>query len=242
MKFLLGLLLATIPLFGAAYCGEGDVSSTTPATTSASVTTIQPAPASSVTEATPPPPSENTATSSPTVASPSSAAEPTPPPTESTMTPEPSVTEAASSETAEATTTQGAAEATTTSTTAPPPTTSVPPTTTTTTTAPIPPAPEPTTTTARSAATLIVVTISNGQVEVNGEVDARPRFEVSRGDTLEIRVTADESDEIHVHGYDHLLKFSAGEAVSKEFEASLPGVWEVELHHGHRIIFELAVS
>ena len=89
---------------------------------------------------------------------------------------------------------------------------------------------------------LVVVTISNGKVDVNGQSDANPRFEVSRGATVEIRVTSDAAEEVHVHGYDYYLRPSPGDAAQETFEANLPGVWEVELHRGHRSIFELAVS
>lgn len=88
----------------------------------------------------------------------------------------------------------------------------------------------------------MIVTISNGKVNVNGQIDANPRFEVSRGATVEIRVTSDAAEEVHVHGYDYYLEPSSGETAKETFVANLPGIWEVELHRGHRSIFELAVS
>ena len=107
-----------------------------------------------------------------------------------------------------------------------------PPTTTPTTQAP----PPPTTTTEPPADVIISVVLVDGRIEVER------RYEASLGDTVELRVTSDVSEEVHLHGYDLLLQLEVGAEVTLTFEADLPGVWEAELHPSHREIFQLQVS
>ncbi len=119
------------------------------------------------------------------------------------------------------------APSTTTSTTEAPP----PPTTTSTTEAP-----PPTTTTEPAADVTIRITL------VDGRIEAERRYEASLGDTVEVRVTSDVAEEVHLHGYDLYLQLEPGAEVTLTFEARLPGVWEAELHPSHRELFQLQVS
>ena len=126
--------------------------------------------------------------------------------------------------------------ATTGTTEAPPPTTTStteapPPTTTTSTTEAPPP-----TTTEPAADVTIRITL------VDGRIEGERRYEVSFGDTVEVRVTSDVAEELHLHGYALLLQLEVGAEVTLTFEADLPGVWEAELHPSHREIFQLQVS
>ena len=59
---------------------------------------------------------------------------------------------------------------------------------------------------------------------------------------MELRVTSDVAEEVHLHGYDVLFQLEPGAEVRVVFEANLPGVWEAELHPSHRELFQLQVS
>ncbi len=80
-----------------------------------------------------------------------------------------------------------------------------------------------TTTTATVAGTLIEISVADGAVTGGGRVG------VALGDRVVLRVTADVADEVHVHGYDLVLDVRPGETAELEFEAGVPGVFEVEL-------------
>ncbi len=77
---------------------------------------------------------------------------------------------------------------------------------------------------------------------VDGRIEAERRYEVSFGDTVELRVTSDVADEVHLHGYDLYLQLQPGAEAVLTFEANLPGVWEAELHDANRELFQLEVS
>ena len=106
----------------------------------------------------------------------------------------------------------------------------MPPPPTTTAAPPPPPPPEP------AYDVLISVAL------VDGRIEAERRYEVSFGDTVEVRVTSDVAEEVHLHGYDLYLQLEPGAEVTLTFEADLPGVWEAELHPSHRELFQLLVS
>jgi hypothetical protein len=96
--------------------------------------------------------------------------------------------------------------ATTTSTTTGPTTTAVP------------------TTTTRPATPVIEVRVAGGKVQ--GGVR---RERVRRGETVVLRVVADVTDHVHLHGYDRMADVAPGKPGEIRFTADLPGVWEVEL-------------
>ena len=77
---------------------------------------------------------------------------------------------------------------------------------------------------------------------VDGALDGGARREsVALGDTVTVRVSGNTTDEVHVHGYDlyiHLVE-GAGELT---FEASIPGVFEIELEGSHTLLVRLEVS
>ena len=96
-------------------------------------------------------------------------------------------------------------------------------TTTTTTTAGAGPSSSASTTTADPTPT-IEVTFANGSV-VGG-----PRtLTVPLGDKVRLRVTSDVADEVHVHTYDVTADVAAGQTVTLEVDATIPGRHEVEL-------------
>ena len=81
-------------------------------------------------------------------------------------------------------------------------------------------------------------------VEVVGgaPVGGHQRVEVDLGSVVALRVTADTSDELHVHGYDILRAVSDGHPVHFAFTAEIPGVFEVELHGSGRLLVLLEIS
>ena len=83
---------------------------------------------------------------------------------------------------------------------------------------------------------LIEVRVTGGRVEGGG------RTTVSLGDTVTVRVTSDVADHVHVHGYDILRDVGAGETVDLTFDATIPGVFEVELEDARIQLLELQIS
>ena len=81
-------------------------------------------------------------------------------------------------------------------------------------------------------------------VEVVGgaPVGGHQRVQVDLGSVVALMVTADEADELHVHGYDILRAVSDGHPVHFAFTAEIPGVFEVELHGSGRLLVLLEVS
>lgn len=81
----------------------------------------------------------------------------------------------------------------------------------------------------------IEVTVSDGEVDGPGTVS----LEV--GTAVELVVTSDVADEIHVHGYDLHQDVGAGETATVTFTADIPGVFEVELEENQVQLVELQV-
>ena len=132
--------------------------------------------------------------------------------------------ESATTSVAETTTTEPA-----TATTSQPAETTPDPSTTATTT-------ETTTTTSGPVVTAIEIFISGGTVE---KVE---RFDVPLNGPVRVSVVADLSDEVHLHGYDLHADVTADGVAVFEFEATIPGVFEVELEESGVLIGELQVA
>jgi pyruvate/2-oxoglutarate dehydrogenase complex dihydrolipoamide acyltransferase (E2) component len=78
---------------------------------------------------------------------------------------------------------------------------------------------------------------------VGGEVTGTSgREEVSVGEQVVLRVSSDVAEEVHVHGYDLEGAIPAGGSVDIPLTASIPGVFEVELHDSGRVLFQLRVA
>lgn len=67
------------------------------------------------------------------------------------------------------------------------------------------------------------------------------RIEVARGTVILMTVTSDIADELHVHGYDRRAGLPAGVPVSVRVRADTTGLFEVETHHAHLVLFQLVV-
>lgn len=85
-------------------------------------------------------------------------------------------------------------------------------------------------------AQLIEVQVAGGAVEgVPRDVD------VELGRAVRLVVTADVADEVHVHGYDITAPVAPDVPAVLEFEASIPGAFEVELEGSGLPLFNLRV-
>ncbi|MET7423246.1 hypothetical protein [Dactylosporangium sp. NPDC005555] len=67
------------------------------------------------------------------------------------------------------------------------------------------------------------------------------RVEVAKGNLVRITVTSDVADELHVHGYDKSLALPAGTPASIELRVDRTGLFEVETHSSHLVLFQLVV-
>jgi heme/copper-type cytochrome/quinol oxidase subunit 2 len=74
-----------------------------------------------------------------------------------------------------------------------------------------------------SAGTTVDVSYANGQTTGGG------RIPVTLNSPVTIRVTSDVADEVHVHGYDLMTDVHPGTPATVTFDATVPGVFEVEL-------------
>jgi len=68
------------------------------------------------------------------------------------------------------------------------------------------------------------------------------REEVPLGEQVVLRISSDVAEEVHVHGYDLEAAVPAGGSVDIPVDATIPGVFEVELHDAGRLLFQLRVA
>lgn len=67
------------------------------------------------------------------------------------------------------------------------------------------------------------------------------RHDVAVGSPVEVVVTSDVADEVHLHGYDKLVDVPAGGTATLSFVPDVPGVFEVELHGQQTLLAMLEV-
>ena len=78
---------------------------------------------------------------------------------------------------------------------------------------------------------------------VGGEVTGTSgREEVPVGQQVVLRISSDVAERVHVHGYDLEGAIPAGGSVDIPLTASIPGVFEVELHDSGKVLFQLRVA
>ncbi|MDG6104084.1 hypothetical protein Daura_12405 [Dactylosporangium aurantiacum] len=82
----------------------------------------------------------------------------------------------------------------------------------------------------------VVVTVAKRKV-----TPPTGRVEVAKGSLVRITVTSDVADELHVHGYDRSLALPAGAPASLDLRADRTGLFEVETHATHLVLFQLVV-
>ena len=83
----------------------------------------------------------------------------------------------------------------------------------------------------------IEVQVAGGQV--TGDTGRVP---VAVGTTLMLVITTDVADEVHVHGYDLTAELEPGTETAITVDATIPGVFEVELHESGTALLSLQVS
>ena len=83
----------------------------------------------------------------------------------------------------------------------------------------------------------IEVQVSGGRV--HGDTGRVP---VAAGSHVTLVVTSDVADEVHVHGYDVEQELSPGQPAEIVLDATIPGVFEVELHEAGTTLLSLQVS
>jgi hypothetical protein len=82
----------------------------------------------------------------------------------------------------------------------------------------------------------VVVTVAKRKV-----TPPTGRVEVGKGSLVRITVTSDVADELHVHGYDKTLALPAGSPASIDLRVDRTGLFEVEAHSSHLVLFQLVV-
>ena len=92
-------------------------------------------------------------------------------------------------------------------------------------------APTETTTPAKPAPTTVTIRVVGGVPQ--GGI-ARPK--VKKGDRVVIVVRTDAGEEVHMHGYDIERTVTPGKPVRLPFTATIPGRFEVELHHPDSVL------
>ncbi|HEX4929955.1 MAG TPA: hypothetical protein VFV62_04530 [Gaiellaceae bacterium] len=110
-------------------------------------------------------------------------------------------------------------------------------TTVATTTAPATTDTEPPATTAPEPPDVVTIRIAVAS-------DTAPKvrhLSVKQGRKVEIVVTSELADEVHVHGYDLMAEVAPGTPVTIAFTAAAPGLFEIELEEHHLPIAELEV-
>ena len=83
----------------------------------------------------------------------------------------------------------------------------------------------------------IEVTVAGGQV--SGDTGRVP---VPAGEQVTLVLTSDVADEVHVHGYDLTAELVPGQPSEIAFAATIPGVFEVELHDAGTVLLSLQVG
>jgi hypothetical protein len=78
--------------------------------------------------------------------------------------------------------------------------------------------------------------------QVNASEGKIARKTVANGARLSLVVTADHSEEVHVHGYDLKANVAPGKPAKIAFHADVPGRFEIELEHAGKQIAELTVT
>ncbi|MCA0144255.1 hypothetical protein [Blastococcus sp. LR1] len=87
------------------------------------------------------------------------------------------------------------------------------------------------------AGTALEVQVAGGAV--TGDTGRVP---VPLGDAVTVTITSDTPDEAHLHGYDVTADLPAGTPAELTFDATIPGVFELELHEAGTVLLTLQVG
>jgi hypothetical protein len=83
----------------------------------------------------------------------------------------------------------------------------------------------------------IEVQVTGGQV--TGDTGRVP---VATGTHVTLVITSDAADEVHLHGYDLQAELTPGEPAELTVDATIPGVFELELHDAGTVLLSLQVG
>ncbi|MEM9519448.1 MAG: hypothetical protein AAGA37_09015 [Actinomycetota bacterium] len=67
------------------------------------------------------------------------------------------------------------------------------------------------------------------------------RQDVTLGDRVSVVVTGERTEQVHVHGYDLYVEPDVGDT-TLEFDALIPGRFEIEMEQSGRLLLEITVS
>lgn len=81
----------------------------------------------------------------------------------------------------------------------------------------------------------------NIEVQGGSPVGGIQKVTVGRGDAVTVTVSGDSNDRVHIHGYDLYVDLADGSG-STEFDALIPGVFEIELESSSKKLVQLTVS
>ncbi|MEQ8839619.1 MAG: hypothetical protein RIB98_01450 [Acidimicrobiales bacterium] len=77
---------------------------------------------------------------------------------------------------------------------------------------------------------------------VDGDlVGGSRQVDVGLGQSVEVVVSGDSTDQVHIHGYDLYVDLVDGEG-STSFDALIPGTFEIELEAAGRLLVRMTVS
>ena len=78
---------------------------------------------------------------------------------------------------------------------------------------------------------------------VGGEVTGDTgRIDVPVGETVTVTITSDVADEAHLHGYDVRVDVVPGTPATLTFEATIPGIYELELENLGKQLLSVQVA
>jgi heme/copper-type cytochrome/quinol oxidase subunit 2 len=83
------------------------------------------------------------------------------------------------------------------------------------------------------------ITLAVARGKVTGDTG---RVDVKLGTTVDVAVTADVAQEVHIHGYDLHVDTVPGQTVHKQFVANIPGVFTIELEQTSTTLTRLQVQ
>lgn len=86
------------------------------------------------------------------------------------------------------------------------------------------------------ADTVIALEVVDGDL-----VGGSRQVDVALGDSVDVVVSGDSDDQVHIHGYDLYVDLVDGEGATS-FDALIPGTFEIELESAGRLLVRMTVS
>jgi len=84
---------------------------------------------------------------------------------------------------------------------------------------------------------VVAVTFKDGHVR-----GPEGRVKIKAGSVVQLRVTSDVADEVHLHGYDKSVDVKPGTPATLTFTAKITGIFEVELEERKQPLLHLQVQ